>query len=84
MTIFIAEYQCPTDYTKCDNKLACIPEIYFCDDFHDCRDNSDESTKNCVTTLAPEGEYLLLVSLHLSYLFMCLRLQSGLQGLPLR
>lgn len=71
MTIFIAEYQCPANYAKCDDNLACILEIYFCDEFHDCKDKSDESAETCATTPTPapsEGEYLLLVYIRPIYL----------------
>ena len=70
MTIFIAEYQCPDNYAKCDDNLACILKTYFCDEYRDCKDKSDESAETCATTPEPsEGEYLV-VSLHPSY-YLC-------------
>ena len=71
MTIFIAEYQCPDNYAKCDDNLACILKTYFCDEYHDCKDKSDESAETCATTPTPEpseGEYLLLVYIRPIYL----------------
>ena len=57
--IFLSEDKtCPSDDFQCANKHRCIPVTWFCDDYDDCEDGSDEPDNcNHETATCPSGSY---------------------------